>query len=155
MESRALEILENLCSKYHFDINRIKLSFFQGSTMNGSCGFLKTWVDNKAVKNYDIINIKLNNSIKDDKKLLGTIVHEFAHALQYYFLGEEKTKELTRTKCDKVRFTAYQKNLCEIQAEAFTMFELGYTNNSFVGGKDMECYKKHIQDFFNQFELYR
>lgn len=52
----------------------------------------------------------LNDNIKDDKTLLSTTTHEFAHVLQLHHLGEEKYKELRKQK-PKVKFTNYNMNL--------------------------------------------
>ena len=155
LQNRANEIIDNLCKKYNIKRSDVILktytSLSKNHTQKGSANYLRNVVDYKVVYDKTKYQILLNDTIKTDKELLATTTHEFGHVLQLHHLGENKQKDLTK-QTPKVKFTIYNKNLCEIQAEAFTIYEIGYSNNSVRGAKDMECYTKTIIEFFNQFK---
>lgn len=148
----VLDILNNLSNKYNISLDLVNITTFTGTNICANVGALKTYEIVNGTKifkgrDYSKITLAVNESLlkKDSAFICRTITHEFAHILQYSILGKSVI-DLNKIKT-KVRFTSYQDNETEIQAEAFAIFETGSSNHSKIGCKEMECYKYALDRF--------
>lgn len=155
-ENMSLEvvnkILEKLCSKYHVDINKIRVSTYTGKD-NGYASAEKVYNELgiwKGHRTYDIVRISINQKLlsKSYDEIELTVTHEFAHVIQILYMKENQ-KLLRSMHPKNIKFTMYDDNEAEIQAEAFTIHELGKSRHSKVGAKDMQDYKDALQRFFD------
>lgn len=144
------KIIIELCNKYGVDFDKITLSTFKGDSFNGLCSPLRIKDGFKFTKDFSKVKISINEKLlKNETKLRATVCHEFAHAIQILALGLDYTE--LKNKFPKVSFTSFDDNLLEIQAEAFAVYENGFSNHSKRGAVDMDCYQSIINDFLKNF----
>lgn len=149
METMEIIITE-LCNKYGVDFNKITLSIFKGDGINGTCSPFRVKEGFKFIKDYSKVKISINEKLLKDKiKLRATICHEFAHAIQILSLGLDYNQ--LKNEFPRVSFTTYSENLLECQAEAFAVYENGFSNHSKKGAIEMDCYRSIINDFLKSY----
>lgn len=151
------DTLNTLSLKYYFDLNKVNIRYVElnkvrayvsRSLIEDENG--KFFKDGKkfgrSSESYDLV-ISKNLLNKTEKVIKATITHEFAHLLQLLWFDKDvydKFKKSTKS----VTFTKYVDNLLEIQAEAFTINELGYSNYSSLNDKNNNEYKEVLNEMY-------
>lgn len=144
--------LLNLCNKYGVDYGIVSITYFTGTNINACVGGEKIYdvVNGTRIfkgRRFDLLNMSVNKSLlnRDSEYIVRTITHEFAHIVQFVALGE--SANVLRAEKPSVNFTSYSENELEVQAEAFTISEIGLSNHSKIGASGMECYKASLSRF--------
>lgn len=104
--------------------------------------------------------LSINNLLfsKKQDEIKKTIIHEFAHILQYEWMNDDELsnfKEINTAKIyGHVYITSYKPNMLELQAECFTIDLMGASCDSFKSAKNHMADIKEILDCMWSYSLW-
>lgn len=148
-------LIEYLCKYYYVDYYGEEIYTHKGGNYSGLVErpfkidpngkfFRNGQRYSKATKGW---KLSINRSLfsKKQDKIKRTIIHEFAHILQYEWMNDDELSNFTKIDTAKIyghgHITSYKPNMLELQAECFAIDLIGASNHSKKNAKD-----NHPQD---------